>query len=134
MGHNIRFKSLSDASHYSADFALICRACGREVIIERQTLIGIVGHWRLPNDREALSARLRCTACRKRGCRIEYAPQGTPHALKLDPGKLTPPRGVSITQWLKLDRDGQLELHEQMMRAEDERAAARRPSRAAPKW
>lgn len=133
MGHNVRFKSLQDASTYAADVAIICRACGPEVVIERRSFLIIAGHWKLPNDRELLSARLRCTACRKRGCRIEYAPHGSPHALKLEDGMLTPTRGVSISQWLKLDRDGQLDQHERMMREADE-AAARRPSRAAPKW
>lgn len=134
MGHNVRFRGLHDASHYGADFAIICRACGREVVIERQTLITIVQCWKLSTDRETLSARLRCTACRKRGCRLEYAPQGTPHALRLADGMLTPPRGVSISQWLKSSRDQQLEQLAEMRRADEEREATRRASRAAPKW
>lgn len=117
MGHNIRFRTLYDAAHYRADFAIICRACGREVVIERTTLIAIAQVWKLAIDRETLSARLRCTACRKRGCRLEYAPQGGVRTLRLAPGAPPPPRGVSITRWLTLSPDDQRALIEQRRRA-----------------
>ncbi len=134
MGHNIRFRTLHDAAQYQADFAIICRACGREVVVERLTLITIAQCWQLSTDRETLSARLRCTACRKRGCRLEYAPPGGVRTLRLEAGMLTPPRGVSISQWLKWSRDEQLEQLERLRRAEDARETQRRASRAAPKW
>lgn len=103
MGHNRRYRTLHDASRYAADFALICRGCGREVIIEQRTFIYIVQALGLPSDVAALGSRLRCTACRCRPCIVEITAGGSPRALKLHDGDKLPPKGVSITDWLKWD-------------------------------
>ena len=111
MGHNRRFRTLYDASRYRADLALICRRCGREVIIEQRTLIYLVQALGLPTDVEALGWLLRCTACRCRPCLVELAASGSPRALRLHDGDKLPPKGVCLTDWLKWDahqRDGYL--------------------------
>lgn len=61
MGRNRRFRGLGDAHRYGADFALICRGCGREVMIEQKTFIAMVRAMGLPSDAEALARRFRCT-------------------------------------------------------------------------
>ncbi len=102
MGHNRRFRDLGDAHRYGADFALICRGCGREVMIERQTFIEIVHAMGLPSHVEALARRLRCAACQCRSVRVELAEPGFPHTLKLRDGDSLPPHRMSITRWLKM--------------------------------
>ena len=102
MGHNRRFRVLNDASRYDADFALICRGSGREVVVERRTFIAMVEAMALPRDVELLGRRLRCSACQCRSVRVELSPAGTPHALKLGDGDSLPPRRMSFTEWLKM--------------------------------
>lgn len=102
MGHNRRYRSLHDASRYGAHFALICRRCGREVVIERDSFIEIVAALGLGTDPQHISARLRCTACNWRGGLVELAPPDTPRLLRLRDGDVLPPKGVSLTAWLKM--------------------------------
>ena len=102
MGHNRRFRVISDASHYGADFALICRGCAREVIIEQRTFIAMVEAMGLPRDVPTLGARLRCSACQCPSIRVELSPGGLPHALKLREGDSLPPKRMSFTTWLKM--------------------------------
>ena len=99
MGFNRRFRSLHDADRYQADFALICPRCGYQVLFERQTLIAILRAKQVNPDVAVAGARLRCTACGKRGCIIELAPEGTAEALKLRDGDSLPLPGLSISQW-----------------------------------
>lgn len=105
MGHNRRFRSLEDAGRYRADFALICRACRREVIIERRSFIEMMHAIGAGADPAAIGARLRCTACHHRGGIVELAPAGTPNRLKLNAGDALPPKGISVTRWLKMSND-----------------------------
>lgn len=113
MGHNRRWRVLSDAERYKADYALRCRNCGREVIIERATFREIVSLWGLGGDVEAIARRLRCEACRHRGNILELAAPGLPDCLRLRDGERLPPKGVSITGWLKMtDRDRRRYLHQ----------------------
>ena len=105
MGHNRRFRDLGDAHRYGADFALICRGCGREVMIEQKTFIAMVRAMGLPSHVEALARRLRCAACQCRSIRVELAEPGFPHTLKLDDGDALPPKRLSITRWLKMSNE-----------------------------
>lgn len=102
VGHNRRFCDLGDAHRFGADFALICRGCGREVIIEQKTFISIVYAMGLTSHVESLARKLRCAACQCRSIRVELAEPGLPHALKLQEGDALPPRRMSITRWLKM--------------------------------
>ena len=102
MGHNRRFRDLNDAARYRADFALICRACRREVIIERHSFIEMMHAIGAGRDPAAIGSRLRCTACHHRGGIVELAPANTPNLLKLHDGDALPPKGMSVTQWLKM--------------------------------
>jgi hypothetical protein len=101
VGHNRRFRDLNDAARYGANFALICRACRREVIIERRSFIEMMHAIGAGRDPQAIGSRLRCTACHHRGGIVELAPPETPH-LKLDDGDTLPPKGISLTTWLKM--------------------------------
>ena len=105
MGHNRRFRSLEDAARYGANFALICRACRREVIVERRTFIEMMDAIGAGADPAAIGFRLRCTACRHRGGIVELAPADTPNLLKLHDGDALPPKGMSVTQWLKMSNE-----------------------------
>lgn len=105
MGHNRRFRDLGDACRYGADFALICRGCGREVIIEQKTFIAMIYAMGLTSHVESLARRLRCAACQCRSVRVELAEGGSPHALKLQEGDALPPKPISITRWLKMSNE-----------------------------
>ncbi len=105
MGHNRRFRDLGDAHRYGADFALICRGCGREVIVERKTFIEMVYAMGLTSHVDSLVRKLRCAACKCRSVRVELAEPGLPHALRLHEGDALPPRRLSITRWLKMSHD-----------------------------
>lgn len=99
MGHNRRFRRVEDAARYGGDIAVQCPRCRREVIFDRETFLAIL-HWkRVSTDREIAGARLRCTACGRRGCIIELAAPDLPGRLKLHDGDRLPPDGISISQW-----------------------------------
>lgn len=102
MGMNIRREWLEDATTYSADFALQCQRCPREIVIDRMTFRAIASMWNLGKSQRDIERRLRCTACGARRARLVYARQGRPEALKLREGDEMPPkvRGLSITRWL----------------------------------
>lgn len=102
MGHNRRYRSLHDAHRYGADFALICRRCRREVVIERISFIEMMAALGLGTDPHHIGARLRCTACRYRGAHVELAPPNAPNLLRLIEGDALPPKGVSLAAWLKM--------------------------------
>jgi len=105
MGFNRRYRSLIDASKYGADFALICRRCGREVIIERDSFIEMMAAIGAGSDPVSIGARLRCTACRYRGALVELAPPDAPNRLRLRKGDALPPAGMSLTRWLKMTNE-----------------------------
>lgn len=115
VGHNRRYRSLHDAGRYGADFALICRRCGREVVIERDSFIEMMAALGAGTDPERIGARLRCTACHHRGALVELAPPDTPNRLRLREGDALPPKGVSLTAWLKMT-DGARRRHRRSLR------------------
>ena len=105
MGHNRRWRVISDADRYEADYLFRCRACGREVIIERATFQAIAAAWGLASDVATIAARARCEVCGRRGNVFEMAAPSTPGVLALHEGDALPPKGFSITRWLKMPND-----------------------------
>lgn len=103
MGFNRRFRFVYDADRYKADFVLACPRCGHRVVVERSTLISIFAAWRVNPLVENAQGRLRCTACRRRGCIIEITQEGSSAALRLREGDSLPVKGVSITNWCQMD-------------------------------
>lgn len=105
MGFNRRFRFVYDAARYRADFVLVCPRCRHRVVIERRTLISIFAAWRINPLIENAQGRLRCTACRRRGCIIEITQEGSSAALQLREGDSLPVKGVSISQWCRMDEN-----------------------------
>ena len=102
MGHNRRWRVISDADRYMADYLFRCRACGREVVVERATFQAIAAAWGLNADVRAIAARSRCEACGHRGNVFDMAAGGMPGRLALHVGDELPPKAFSITRWLRM--------------------------------
>ena len=116
MGHNRRWRAISDADRYNADYLFRCRSCGREVVIERATFRAIAAAWGLGEDVETIARRSRCEVCGRRGNVFEMAAGGSAGALALHEGDELPPKGFSITRWLKMPND-QRRRHKRALRS-----------------
>lgn len=105
MGHNRRFRRVEHTARYGGDIAVQCPRCRREVVFDRETFLAILHRKRINTDREVAGARLRCTACGRRGCVVELAAPNLPGRLELHDGDRLPPDGISISQWCTMGRD-----------------------------
>ena len=103
MGFNRRFRFIYDADRYKADFVLACPRCGHKAVVERRTLQSIFAAWGVNAMVENAQGRLRCSACRRRGCILEITQEGSPEALRLRDSDSLPVKGVSITKWCQMD-------------------------------
>ena len=102
MGHNRRWRVLSDADRYGADYLFRCRACGREIVIERKTFREIVAAWGIGRDVERIARVSKCEACGHRGNIFELAAPELPGRLVLKDGDEMPPRGFPLSRWFKM--------------------------------
>jgi uncharacterized protein YbaR (Trm112 family) len=104
MGFNRCFFFVYDGAKYRADFVLVCPRCKHRVVIERETLLAILRALEVNPDVAVAGGKLRCTACRKRGCILEITREGSLEALRLGDDETLPHKGlrISITQWLKM--------------------------------
>gem|GEM_PF-5192253 len=101
MGHNKTYKFLADAERYDADFLVVCWnwRCRRRVVIDRATLLAVIGHKRINSWVEIAETKMRCLRCDHRGATIKLTPGGSPQAIKLQPGAPLPPKGVGLVDW-----------------------------------
>lgn len=102
MGHNRRWRTLSDAIGPGADYLFRCRACGREVVIERRTFREIASAWGLGVDVVKIGWRSRCGACGNRHNIFEMAAPDMPGRLRLKDGDEMPPKGADLSRWFRM--------------------------------
>lgn len=105
MGFNRTWKFIEDARRSDANLVCVCPRCGHRVVFERETLISILSALNVNPLVEIAASKLRCSACRHRGCILEMTGRPDAEAIELRAGDSLPPRGlrVSISQWCKMN-------------------------------
>ncbi len=101
MGFNRRFRTITDASRYDADIVIACRGCRHTVVIDFQTIMAIVRDRRINPALEVAPGRFKCSRCYRRWPVIEITARGDSRTISLKDGDPLPPRGVSITAWIR---------------------------------
>ncbi len=102
MGHNRRWRTLTDATKYDADIVIACRhkPCGFTLVIDYETLRAIIGEFRVNPELTVLARALRCSRCGHRWPVVEMTAKGDSRTLALKDGDPLPPRGIPISVWL----------------------------------